>query len=123
VAEDAGRPQLWRAGRSVPGTFSYGGPWASSANSVLISGASPDGATVPGPCAINCTNDRQPYSFHPGGANFLFADGSVHFLPAGIDIRVLAALATGPAAKSSRARTISIGKAENRFKLSAWKPA
>jgi prepilin-type processing-associated H-X9-DG protein len=94
VAEDAGRPQLWRAGRSVPGTFSYGGPWASSANSVLISGASPDGATVPGPCAINGTNDRQPYSFHPGGANFLFADGSVHFLRAGIAIRVLAALAT-----------------------------
>jgi prepilin-type processing-associated H-X9-DG protein len=43
---------------------------------------------------VNCTNNRQPYSFHPGGANFLFADGSVHFLPAAIDIRMLAALAT-----------------------------
>jgi prepilin-type processing-associated H-X9-DG protein len=78
----------------VPGAFSFGGPWASNANPVLIGGASPDGATVPGACAINCTNDRQPYSFHPGGANFLFADGSVHFLKATIDIRVLAALAT-----------------------------
>jgi prepilin-type processing-associated H-X9-DG protein/prepilin-type N-terminal cleavage/methylation domain-containing protein len=94
VAEDAGRPQLWQAGRYVPGPFSYGGPWASSANPVVIAGASGDGATVPGSCAINCTNDRQPYSFHPGGANFLFADGSGHFLSAGTDIRVLARLAT-----------------------------
>ena len=60
----------------------------------MILGSSADGASVPGPCGINCTNDRQPYGFHPGGANFLFADGSVHFLPAAIDIRVLAALAT-----------------------------
>jgi HAD superfamily hydrolase (TIGR01450 family) len=59
-----------------------------------IRGASADGSQVPGTCAINCTNDRQPYGFHTGGANFLFADGSVHFLPAAIDIRVLAGLAT-----------------------------
>ncbi len=78
----------------MPGTFSFGGPWASSANPVTVRGASADGATAPGPCAINCTNNQQPYSFHPGGANFLFADGSVHFLKAGMDIRVLAALAT-----------------------------
>ena len=94
VAEDAGRPKLWQAGRYVPGTFSFGGPWASSANAVTISGAIGDGSTVPGSCAINCTNNQQPYSFHPGGANFLFADASVHFLQAGIDIRVLADLAT-----------------------------
>jgi prepilin-type processing-associated H-X9-DG protein len=78
----------------VPGPFAYGGPWASSANPVVIAGASAVGATVPGPCAINCTNDRQPYGFHPGGCNFLFADGSVHFLDAGTSIRVLATLAT-----------------------------
>jgi prepilin-type processing-associated H-X9-DG protein len=94
VAEDAGRPQLWRAGHYVPGTFSFGGPWASNANPVVIRGASADGATVPGSCALNCTNDQQPYGFHPGGANFLFADGSVHFLRAAMAFRVLAALAT-----------------------------
>jgi prepilin-type processing-associated H-X9-DG protein len=94
VAEDAGRPQLWRAGRYVPRSFAAGGPWASSANPVVIMGASSDGTILPGPCALNCTNNRQPYSFHAGGANFLFADGSVHFLKAVIDIRVLAALAT-----------------------------
>jgi prepilin-type processing-associated H-X9-DG protein len=94
AAEDAGRPQLWRAGRSVPGPFSFGGPWASSANAVVIAGASADGASVPGPCGLNCTNNQQPYGFHPGGANFLFGDGAVHFLREGLAVRVLAALAT-----------------------------
>jgi prepilin-type N-terminal cleavage/methylation domain-containing protein/prepilin-type processing-associated H-X9-DG protein len=94
VAEDAGRPRLWRAGRYIPGPVSSGGPWASSDNFVAIVGASADGSTSLGPCAINCTNNHQPYSFHTAGANFLFADGSVHFLSAGMDIRVLAALAT-----------------------------
>jgi prepilin-type processing-associated H-X9-DG protein/prepilin-type N-terminal cleavage/methylation domain-containing protein len=94
IVEDAGRPKLWRAGRYCPGPFSFGGPWASSANAVFLSGASADGTAPQGPCAVNCTNDRQIYSFHTGGANVLFADGSVHFLNAGIDIRVLARLAT-----------------------------
>jgi prepilin-type processing-associated H-X9-DG protein len=94
IAEDAGRPKLWRAGRYVPEPVSSGGPWASSDNFVLIAGATADGSKSLGPCAINCTNNHQPYSFHAGGANFLFADGSVHFLRAGINIRVLAALAT-----------------------------
>lgn len=28
---------------------------------------------------INCTNANEIYSFHPGGCNFLYGDGSVHF--------------------------------------------
>jgi prepilin-type N-terminal cleavage/methylation domain-containing protein/prepilin-type processing-associated H-X9-DG protein len=94
VAEDAGRPQLWLAGRPVPGLFAYGGPWASAVNAVVVLGSSADGAAAPGPCALNCTNNRQPYGFHPGGCQFVFADGSVHFLSVAIDICVLAALAT-----------------------------
>ena len=57
-------------------------------------GSTYDGTTKPGPCAINCTNDKEVYSFHPGGANAVFADGSVHFLKAGIAIRIFARLAT-----------------------------
>jgi prepilin-type N-terminal cleavage/methylation domain-containing protein/prepilin-type processing-associated H-X9-DG protein len=94
VAEDAGRPELWRAGRRVPNSFAFGGPWASSANPVVIWGASDDGTTMLGSCALNCSNNRQPYSYHRGGVNFLFADGSAHYLKASLDLRVLIRLAT-----------------------------
>jgi prepilin-type processing-associated H-X9-DG protein len=57
-------------------------------------GSTPDGVVQPGPCAINCTNNREAYSFHPGGAGVAFADGSVHFLKASIGMRQFARLAT-----------------------------
>jgi prepilin-type N-terminal cleavage/methylation domain-containing protein/prepilin-type processing-associated H-X9-DG protein len=93
VTECAGRPRLWRAGRPVPGIYASGGAWVGG-TLTLGQGSTPDGATKPGPCAINCTNDHEVYSFHPGGANAVFADGSVHFLKASMDIRIFARLAT-----------------------------
>src|SRR5438094_828424 len=75
-----------------------------------LNGLTLDGTTSPGPCAINCANGEQivaypdpvygvqgngaVYSFHPGGANHAFADGSVHFIQENIDIRVYARLVT-----------------------------
>jgi prepilin-type processing-associated H-X9-DG protein len=56
--------------------------------------SAPDGTERSGPCALNCTNSWEIYSFHSGGANALFADGSVHFLKASMDIRILAHLVT-----------------------------
>jgi prepilin-type N-terminal cleavage/methylation domain-containing protein/prepilin-type processing-associated H-X9-DG protein len=94
MTEDAGRPQHFQAGRIVPGVFSWGGPWTTGSNRIVLWGSQSDGSVGPGPCAINCMNDRQIYSFHSGGANFVFADGSVHFLKASIDIRILARLIT-----------------------------
>jgi prepilin-type N-terminal cleavage/methylation domain-containing protein/prepilin-type processing-associated H-X9-DG protein len=94
LVEDAGRPRQWRAGRSGPDQTIAGGPWCGVHTGITLRGASPDGATQPGLCAINCTNDHEVYSFHPGGANAVFADGSVHFLNASMSIRVLAALIT-----------------------------
>src|SRR5262249_27254726 len=86
LTEDAGRPRQWRAGRPGPDQTVFGGPWGAYNSGVMLQGASPDGATRPGQCAINCTNEREVYSFHPGGANAVFADGSVHFLNAGMSI-------------------------------------
>jgi prepilin-type N-terminal cleavage/methylation domain-containing protein/prepilin-type processing-associated H-X9-DG protein len=88
--EDAGRPQLWRRGQRVPGTL-VGGPWAARN---LIWGAPSLAEQASWPCAINCTNQSEVYSFHPGGANAVFADGSVRFLKETITIRILAALVT-----------------------------
>jgi prepilin-type N-terminal cleavage/methylation domain-containing protein/prepilin-type processing-associated H-X9-DG protein len=93
MAECAGRPQLWQGRKPVPNVWLTGGPWASR-GLLWGRGAKGDGTAFYGKCAINCTNDREVYSFHPGGANVVFADGSVHFLNATIDIRVFARLAT-----------------------------
>jgi prepilin-type N-terminal cleavage/methylation domain-containing protein/prepilin-type processing-associated H-X9-DG protein len=95
VAECAGRNRRWqgRTQLTSPPYFA-GGPWSTPSNPITIQGTTSDGASHPGPCAVNCTNQHEVYSFHAGGANALFADGSVHFLSEGINIRVLAALIT-----------------------------
>jgi hypothetical protein len=93
LAECAGRPQLWQGRREVPNLWLSGAPWASR-GLLWGRGATPDGTAFFGPCAINCTNDREVYSFHPGGAGAVFADGSVHFLNAGMTMRSLARLIT-----------------------------
>ena len=92
MAECAGRPQLWH-GRAKVNLWLTGGPWASR-NLLWCRGATPDGTAFYDRCAINCTNDREVYSFHPGGANAVFADGSMHFLKVGMSIKILAALVT-----------------------------
>jgi prepilin-type N-terminal cleavage/methylation domain-containing protein len=94
LAEDAGRPREWRVGHAGMDQTIDGGPWAGQLNPILVMGATPDGVSRGGPCALNCTNDHEIYSFHPGGANIVSVDGSVHFLKAGIDIRILARLVT-----------------------------
>ena len=94
LTEDAGQPRDWRVGQAGEDQVHSGGPWVSGGQVIQVKGSSPDGVTQPGPCALNCTNQHQVYSFHPSGANAVFADGSVHFLKAGMTIRVLAALVT-----------------------------
>jgi prepilin-type N-terminal cleavage/methylation domain-containing protein/prepilin-type processing-associated H-X9-DG protein len=93
ITEHAGRPRMWRAGRPVPGIYAVAAAWVGG-TLMFGQGSTADGATKPGPCAINCTNDREVYSFHDDGANAVFADGSVHFLKADIDIRIFARLVT-----------------------------
>src|SRR5262245_24135515 len=93
VAECAGRPKLWRAGRLVPGGYAAGGPWVAG-TLTFGQGSSDDGATKLGRCAVNCTNDREVYSLHPGAAMAVFADGHVYSLRAGMDIRIFARLVT-----------------------------
>jgi prepilin-type processing-associated H-X9-DG protein len=74
----------------------------------MLHGSTPDGASIapdlsgcrtsatsgPWPCAVNCTNEGEVYSFHPGAVNLLFADGGVRAITSNIDIVVLAQLIT-----------------------------
>ncbi|MBX9622372.1 MAG: DUF1559 domain-containing protein [Gemmataceae bacterium] len=115
VTESAGRPNIYRQGRlavtATTGNRINGGGWCRPASDMRLVGSSADGTTFPGPCAINCTNGQdigsayphpvygvdgssQVYSFHTGGANALFVDGSVKFLRQTIDIQTFAALIT-----------------------------
>jgi prepilin-type N-terminal cleavage/methylation domain-containing protein/prepilin-type processing-associated H-X9-DG protein len=121
LAESAGRPYVYRNGAKVGELTSNrvnGGGWCRPASEIGLDGSTADGASFPGPCAINCTNGEdylkggsddksivplpfygtngtsETYAFHPGGANILFGDASVHFLQEGIDIRVYARMAT-----------------------------
>jgi prepilin-type N-terminal cleavage/methylation domain-containing protein len=94
LAECAGRPARWRNGRQVSATAGTDGGWADRDNEFITHGFSNDGTSSPGPCHTNCTNDNEVYSFHTGGANHVFADGSVHFVKKSMDIRVFVKLLT-----------------------------
>jgi prepilin-type N-terminal cleavage/methylation domain-containing protein/prepilin-type processing-associated H-X9-DG protein len=94
LTEAAGRPQWWRAGQPDLSRVVNGCGWCGFNNPLSIQGSADNGQVRPGPCALNCTNDGEVYSFHPGGANAVFADGHVQFLRAGMSIGTLAALVT-----------------------------
>ena len=89
VSEDAGRPQYWLNGRLIPdGSIIPGigesGPtiytnegsgwgWADYNSEFYTDG---DGSRQ----HTNWSSNNEVYAFHPGGANHVFADGSVHFI-------------------------------------------
>jgi prepilin-type N-terminal cleavage/methylation domain-containing protein/prepilin-type processing-associated H-X9-DG protein len=115
-AESAGRPFVYRNGMRanedlVASRVNAGG-WCRPASDFSVDGSTSDGKTFPGPCAINCTNGEdvvpggfphsyygsegtaEVYSFHNGGANVSFGDGSVRFVNATINIREFAKMVT-----------------------------
>ncbi len=71
------------------------GAWARPEVVISPQGSLFDGSSVSsGPCTMNCTNTYNLYSFHVGGSNFLFADGSVHFIADTVSWQTLARLMT-----------------------------
>lgn len=89
VAEMSGRPHAYVTGgllnpNGADKTYGFGA-WAHN-NKHTVRTYTYDGQVSPGPCPVNCSNQMGIFSFHPVGANALFADGSVHFLPQTIDL-------------------------------------
>jgi prepilin-type N-terminal cleavage/methylation domain-containing protein/prepilin-type processing-associated H-X9-DG protein len=107
IGECAGREDVWRgrvmkpanADRNAPNCArARGGAWATNDNSYAI-GQRIDwcrNGTVPGKMQINNSNEwgHLYYSFHEGGSQFAFADGSVRFLSEQTALWVLASLTT-----------------------------
>ena len=85
--EDAGRPIGYVEGKATRATNVSGAEWANREAEFWIH-------LLCGPQIINCTNNNEIYSFHPGGANFLYGDGSVHFQPETIDPETFVSLFT-----------------------------
>lgn len=91
--EDAGRPNHYTA--AGPGTLTIGNSmWADYDGQIALHGAATNGATLVGPCAINCTNEGEPFAFHPGGQNVVFGDGTVRFIRATIGTQIFGYMIT-----------------------------
>jgi prepilin-type N-terminal cleavage/methylation domain-containing protein len=113
LIESAGRPQIYRLNvpfSSVPTDKVNGGGWARPASDFAFQTSTPNGASFPGTCAVNCTNGfdyltynsspfgtegtSEAYSFHTGVINALLGDGSVHSISSGVSVTTFAALVT-----------------------------
>ena len=97
IAEDAGRPSLFRKGQNTGGTTADGWGWADPDCGFSVDGVQADLVTTGGTCFINCTNDSEFYAFHTGGINVVLADGSVRFIRESIPAANLAAYVTAQA--------------------------
>jgi prepilin-type N-terminal cleavage/methylation domain-containing protein len=74
---------------------SGGGAWADNFTYSSLAGAQGrQNGIRGGTCMVNCTSNNEIYSFHAGGANALFDDGSVHFIKDVASVQLIAALVT-----------------------------
>ena len=81
-----------------------GGAWADPLNYIATNGSDPSGSGIaagggfmgipaaPWSCASGCSNDSEIFSFHTGGSNVMFGDGSVRFVRNGLTMNQAQAL-------------------------------
>lgn len=101
LVETAARPLVVRNGRAEPTLANdQGQGWIDSEGPYSLDGANAagtmEGCGLPAGCifAINKKNDNEPYSFHTGGINVIYADGHVQFIRESIPLATFAALCT-----------------------------
>jgi len=74
LVEDAGRPTFYDGDKNATGFESTEGQFWGEPNHVIY---------IQATCKtqfFNCHNGNELFTFHPGGGNYLFGDGSVHVL-------------------------------------------
>jgi prepilin-type N-terminal cleavage/methylation domain-containing protein len=103
--EDAGRPEYWIQGRLDTSRQNNDGAWGDHRADYGLDGAIAGTTTAPGNCVINCHNDNETFSFHPGGAMHVFGDGSTGFLSEEITAQVYAAFITAKGSAMTAAET------------------
>lgn len=101
VVECSARPLVFRNRNAQPLLNNDQGiGWIDSEGPFSLHGAKRDGSEEgcgpAGGCndSMNRRNDNEIFSFHTGGANFLFADGHVQFIRESIPLPVMATLCT-----------------------------
>lgn len=99
LAECGGRNQLWEMGQllsslSATGGNGLDGAWPNPSNYITIGGFNPATKKSPGPIAVNGWNQQEVYGLHPGGAQALFADGSVRLIRSNATLNIVIALLT-----------------------------
>jgi prepilin-type N-terminal cleavage/methylation domain-containing protein/prepilin-type processing-associated H-X9-DG protein len=100
VVESSARPAVFRQARLVRDAENdQGNGWVDSEGGFSLDGSDASGTRLgqgPSvtPYAMNRTNENEPYSFHPGGAHFLYADGRIEFTSDSIALPIAAALMT-----------------------------
>jgi len=85
--EDGGRPERWVAAQQIASSGITGARWADEDAEFWIH-------DLCGSAMMNCNNNNEIYSFHPGGCNFLYGDGSVHFHPQSLAAETFVSLFT-----------------------------
>jgi type II secretory pathway pseudopilin PulG len=86
--EIGGRPDHYERGALVEAGATKDGRWASHDSYFVIDKNCSEGQLM------NCSNREEVYSFHAGGAVFVFGDGAVHFLSETIDPEAFVSLLT-----------------------------
>lgn len=110
VYESGGRPKHYISGKvigqadvdsatmcgnnSVKNGITVGAAWADPGSGSPVHGFNKNGTICSEACLINCTNNQEAYSFHSGGMNASFADGTVRYINEDISIVIFCALVT-----------------------------
>ncbi len=107
MVECAARPLLYYGGKTTGVIHNEGMGWADHTGPFSLDGATPDGMTLSNSFIssngavtgnalrpMNATNQNEVYSFHYGGSNVGFCDGSVTFIRDSVPLTVFASLVT-----------------------------